>query len=85
MSHIGDYAWRCRHEGATSDAEYRHDHEAHMFCPPEGCPKYARNSVGEWVAFGCARENGWKPGDESPRECMGLLPLAARTEGGDDA
>lgn len=35
-----------------------------MFCPPEGCPK----------AYGCAREHGWKPGDPSPRECMGFAP-----------
>lgn len=72
MSHIGDYSWRCRHEGTPSDAEYRQDCEAHMFCPPEGCPKWARNTSGEWSPYGCAREHGWKPGDESPRECMGM-------------
>lgn len=62
MSHIGDYAWRCCHDGSK-------------FCPPEGCPKEARNAAGEWVDYGCARKHGWKHGDPSPRECMGLLPV----------
>lgn len=37
------------------------------FCPPEGCP----------LAYGCARDHGWKPGDPSPRECQGLPALPA--------
>jgi hypothetical protein len=63
MSHVGDYSWRCCHEGETP-----------MFCPPEGCPKTARNADGKWVPYGCAREHGWSPGDPSPKECQGLMP-----------
>lgn len=35
------------------------------FCPVEGCPTH----------YGCAREHGWMPGDESPREVRGLSSL----------
>lgn len=31
------------------------------FCPEEGCPKGY-----------CARDDGWKFGDVSPRRCLGL-------------
>lgn len=32
------------------------------FCPDEGCPKH----------LGCARDQGWKPGQPTPREYQGL-------------
>ncbi len=62
MSHIGDYAWRCGHDESK-------------FCPPEGCPQNARNAAGEWVPYGCARAHGWKTGNPSPNECIGILPV----------
>lgn len=72
MSHNGDYAWRC----ASDD---------NKFCPPEGCPKFARNAAGDWVEYGCARKRGWAPGMESPRECQGLLPAAEAAPTGEGA
>ena len=44
----------------------RHDNK--IFCPPEGCPK----------SYGCARDKGWKPGMESPRECRGLTAITPK-------
>lgn len=40
-------------------------HDSALICPPEGCPK----------SYGCARDHGWKPGDPTPRECLGLSPV----------
>lgn len=63
-----DYqSWRCAHDETK-------------FCPPEGCPKVARNADGGWVDYGCAREKGWRFGDDSPRECQGLLPVKKNVE-----
>ena len=47
------------------DQSWRCANNDNKFCPPEGCPK----------RYGCAREKGWKMGDESPRECQGLAPI----------
>lgn len=52
----------------TDDSSWRCMHEKdgeNLFCPPEGCP----------VSYGCARDKGWKFGDPTPRECLGLPPL----------
>lgn len=45
---------------------WRCSHDERLFCPAEGCPK----------DYGCARDRGWKPGDPSPPECCGEVPLA---------
>lgn len=37
-----------------------------VYCPIEGCPS----------SYGCARDKGWLPGMESPRECRGLPPIS---------
>jgi len=58
-------AFRCCHE---KDGE-------NMFCPPEGCPKEARDRNGTYQPYGCARDHGWNPGEMSPRECRGLIPF----------
>lgn len=36
-----------------------------LFCPLDGCPK----------SYGCARDKGWLPSMDSPRECLGLPAL----------
>lgn len=51
--------------GLDEYESWRCCHDNKLFCPPEGCP----------ANYGCARDHGWKPGDESPRECQGLMPL----------
>lgn len=40
-----------------------------LFCPIEGCPK----------SYGCARDQGWKPGDPTPDGCVGIVrrPVSA--------
>lgn len=41
-----------------------------IFCPEEGCPK----------SYGCARDKGWRTGDKTPPEILGIRPASQRTE-----
>lgn len=53
---------------------WRCTHDMEKFCPPEGCPKTGPGGV----AYGCARDHGWKPGDPSPAACLGIRePVSA--------
>ena len=63
-------SWRCKQDEGK-------------FCPPEGCPKTARDRDGIWTPYGCARDHGWEPGDPSPNECKGLIPAKPEPEDGE--
>lgn len=47
--------------------------EKKLYCPPEGCPTWAI-VCGATVPYGCAREKGWRPGQPSPLEVLGIDP-----------
>ncbi|MCP1757727.1 hypothetical protein ACVII1_001281 [Bradyrhizobium elkanii] len=51
--------------GLDEWASWRCIHDSSKFCPPEGCPK----------SYGCARDDGWKPGLPTPDGALGRVPL----------
>lgn len=52
--------------GLDEYASWRCCRNINQFCPPEGCPKH----------YGCARDQGWRPGMPSPDGCTGHRTMA---------